>query len=76
MKNIADKRRTKRTFELGDEVFVKLQPYAQMTAALRVNHKLSFCYFGPYKIIAKINPVAYEVQIPPESKIHHVFHVT
>ncbi|KAK1609631.1 hypothetical protein QYE76_033304 [Lolium multiflorum] len=33
-------------------------------------------YFGPYPISKCINPVAYEVQLPPEAKIHPVFHVS
>jgi hypothetical protein len=44
--------------------------------AYRVNHKLSFRYFGLYKIIKRINPVAYEVQLLPKAKIHPVFHVS
>jgi hypothetical protein len=76
MKHLADKKRTKRTFDVGDDVFIKLQPYVQLSTIQRSNHKLSFRYFGPYIIIKKINPVAYEVQLPTTSKIHLVFHVS
>jgi hypothetical protein len=31
--------------------------------------------YGPYQIIKKINPVAYQLQLPPMMKIHNVFHV-
>lgn len=42
----------------------------------RSNYKVAFRYFGPYKITRCINHVAYEVGLPPESKIHPVFHVS
>jgi hypothetical protein len=76
MKNQADKKRTERTFHLGEEVFVKLQPYVQSTVMCRSNNKLAFRYFGPCCISKFINPVAYEIALPPESKIHPVFHVS
>lgn len=76
MKEQADKRRSDRTFLVGDQVFVKLQPYVQSSVARRANHKLAFRYFGPYQIRRSINPVAYEVALPSTSKIHPVFHVS
>ena len=75
MKNQADKKRTERTFRPGEEVFVKLQPYVQSSVLRRGNHKLSFRYFGPYNIMRCINPVAYEVDLPTEARIHPNFHV-
>jgi len=76
MKNQADKKRTERTFTVGDAVFVKLQPYVQSSVARRANHKLAFRYFGPYQILRSINPVAYEVALPSTSRIHPIFHVS
>lgn len=76
MKKQSDKQRTERTFTPGDEVFIKLQPYVQSSVAKRAHHKLSFRYFGPYNIIRAINPVVYEVELPPNSRIHPIFHVS
>jgi transcription antitermination factor NusG len=75
MKDNADKKRKEVTFNVGDSVLVKLQPYRQHSAALRKNHKLSMRYFGPFKILAKIGNVAYKLALPDTAKIHPVFHV-
>ncbi|XP_039037482.1 uncharacterized protein LOC120174809 [Hibiscus syriacus] len=50
MKQIIDKHRTERDFKVGEEVYLKLQPYRQTSLALRRNLKLAARYFGPYKI--------------------------
>jgi hypothetical protein len=76
MKKQADKKRSPRTFQVGDSVFVKLQPYVQVSVAPRAHHKLAFRYYGPYSVLKRINPVVYEVQLPENSKIHPVFHVS
>jgi hypothetical protein len=56
-------------------VFVKIQPYVQSTLAARANQKLSFKFYGPFQILAKISSVAYKLLLPPTS-IHPVFHVS
>lgn len=76
MKHQADKQRTFREYSVGDSVYIKLQPYVQTSVERRASHKLSFKYFGPYKITKAINPVAYEVQLPAGSQIHPVMHVS
>ena len=76
MKHQADKKRTERVFAVNDLVFLKLQPYVQSSVVRRANHKLSFKFFGPYKIIEKIGEVAYRLELPPDSRIHPVFHVS
>jgi hypothetical protein len=76
MKKQADKHRTEREFQVGDVVYLKLQPCIQSSVARRANQKLAFRFFGPFKIIEKIGVVAYKLSLPKSSTIHHVFHVS
>lgn len=76
MKNQADKNRTERTFEVGDKVYLKLQPHIRSSIAYRSNQKLAFKYFGPFEILQCIGTVAYKLDLPPEAKIHPVVHVS
>jgi hypothetical protein len=61
---------------VGDWVFLKLQPYCQQSVTAIMNQKLSFRYFGPFEVVKKVNQVAYELQLPPGSAVHPVFHVS
>ncbi|KAK9175296.1 hypothetical protein WN944_027302 [Citrus x changshan-huyou] len=76
MKLYADKKKSERKFEVGDMVFLRLQPYKQVSLSIHSNRKLSPRFYGPYKVIQKIGQVAYKLELPIESKIHPVFHVS
>ena len=75
MKYFADQKRTERIFEVGDSVFLKLQPYRQQSVAIRRCLKLSARFYGPCQIEAKVGPVAYHLKLPTGARIHPVFHV-
>jgi hypothetical protein len=76
MKTQADKGRLERSFQVGESVFLKLQPYVQHSVSRRSNHKLSFKFYGPYKVLSKVGSVAYRLELPVDSKVHPVFHVS
>ena len=51
------------SFQEGDLVFLMLRPYRQKTLASHMNEKLSPRFYSPFKIIEKIGPVAYCLQL-------------
>ncbi|MCH95581.1 hypothetical protein A2U01_0016561 [Trifolium medium] len=69
-------RRSNRCFEINDFVFLKLQPYRQMSMKKHKAHKLLPKYYGPFKIIDKVGQVAYKLELPRDAAIHNVFHVS
>ncbi|GAU12466.1 hypothetical protein TSUD_229990, partial [Trifolium subterraneum] len=76
MKRQADKKRTERSFVIGEWVFVKLRAHRQKSIVTRINAKLAARYYGPYPILERIGAVAYKLKLPPGSKVHPVFHVS
>ena len=76
MKLFADRHRREVSYELGDWVFLKLQPYRMKSLARKQRDKLRPRYYGPFQIIAKVGQVAYHLALPPDCKLHPVFHVS
>src|SRR5712675_629326 len=59
-------------FEIGNKVWLEgrniKRPYD--------SPKLSPKRYGPFRVVAKISPVAYKIQIPATWQVHDVFHVS
>lgn len=76
MKMKANTKRTDTAFKVGDWVFLKLQPYRQRSLTQQPSHKLSKRFFGPFKILQNIGPVAYRLELPETAQLHNVFHIS
>lgn len=54
MKNMADRHRTDRSFQVGEQVLLKLQPYTQSSVVSRPCPKLAYKFYGPFEVEAKV----------------------
>ncbi|KAA0066054.1 ty3-gypsy retrotransposon protein [Cucumis melo var. makuwa] len=75
MKMSADQKKREVEYMVGDMVFLKIRPYRQVSLRKRRNEKLAPKFFGPYKIIEKIGPVAHKLEFPESLSIHPIFRV-
>ncbi|MCO5600050.1 hypothetical protein L7F22_054158 [Adiantum nelumboides] len=71
----ADKDRSKRTFKLGERVFLRVKS-KRSNLSLGKFKKLSPRYCAPYEIVKVISDQAYKLRLPPNLKVHDVFHVS
>ena len=76
MKINVDRHPRELEFALGDFVYLRLQPFRQLSVRTRGNQKLSPCFYGPYQVVECLGTVAYRIALPTDSRIHPVFHVS
>jgi hypothetical protein len=72
----ANKNRVEHSFEVGDFVYLRLQPYRQTSIKKNGVEKLKPRFYGTYRMSRRIGKVAYEIELPSSRKIHDVFHVS
>ncbi|GJZ48857.1 putative reverse transcriptase domain-containing protein [Tanacetum coccineum] len=75
-KSYTNKRLKPLEFEVGDMLLLKVSPWK---GAVRFGkrRKLIPRYIGPFKILARVGPIAYTLELPEELKgIHSTFHVS
>ncbi|XP_012487976.1 uncharacterized protein LOC105801188 [Gossypium raimondii] len=72
----ADLKHQEIEYFMGDYVLFKVSLWKKI---LRFGQKgkLSLRFIGPYRILKRVRPVAYQLELPPElDRIHDVFHVS
>ncbi|GKF47201.1 putative reverse transcriptase domain-containing protein, partial [Tanacetum coccineum] len=75
-KSYADRRTKPLDFKFGDMVLLKVSPW-KGTMYFGKCGKLSPHYIGLFKILARVGPVVYTLELPKELKgIHSTFHVS
>ncbi|XP_072084689.1 uncharacterized protein [Arachis hypogaea] len=75
-KSYMDQRRKLLEFEVGEHVFLRVTPTTRIGRAIKTK-KLNPRYIGPFEILKRFGPVAYQVALPPHlSNLHDVFHVS
>eukprot|EP00253_Pinus_taeda_P008896 PITA_08896 len=74
-KNFADRKRRFKEFQVGDHVYIRIQA-KRSTLQWNGCAKLAPRYCGPFQILARVGPVAYQMALPSHIRIHNVFHVS
>lgn len=71
----ANKHKHDVVYQVGDWVFLKLQPNQLWSLARKPNEKLSPRFYGPYQIVECIGQVV-NLQLLKKSCIHPIFHAS
>nr|GEV39170.1 retrovirus-related Pol polyprotein from transposon 297 family [Tanacetum cinerariifolium] len=75
-KSYDDLKRRLMEFEVGDKVWLKVSPWRGVICFGK-RRKLSPQFIGPFKVIERIGPVAYKLELPDKLRgIHDTFHVS
>ena len=70
-----DRKRKDKDFEVGDHVYLKVKSKRSSLSLGRCGMLVPiFC--GPFEILAKKAPVAYELALLAHVRVHNVFHAS
>ncbi|GJS84054.1 putative reverse transcriptase domain-containing protein [Tanacetum coccineum] len=75
-RSYANVRRKPLEFQVGDRVMLKVSPQKGVIQFGKQG-KLNPRYIGPFKILKRLSPVTYTLELPEElSNVHNTFHVS
>ncbi|GJW03459.1 putative reverse transcriptase domain-containing protein [Tanacetum coccineum] len=75
-RSYANVRRKPLEFQVGDRVMLKVSPQKGVIRFGKLG-KLNSLYIGPFKILKRVGPVAYKLELPEELRnVHNTFHVS
>ncbi|GKF22862.1 hypothetical protein Tco_0075184 [Tanacetum coccineum] len=75
-RSYANIRRKPLEFQVGDRVMLKVSPHKGVIRFGK-RGKLNPRYIGPFKILKRVGPVAYKLELPEElSNVHNTFQIS
>lgn len=76
IKQQPDKHKTERSIEVGDMVYLKIQPYMRTSLSIHNSAKLHSMFYGPFRVLEKIGAAACKLHLPDGCQLHLVFHAS
>ena len=72
----ADQKKTPEDLSVGDSVMVHREFLLTPEARSRPSHKLQLQWYGPFKVLQRVGPNAYRLELPHTVRCHPVFNVS
>ncbi|KOM32921.1 hypothetical protein LR48_Vigan01g247700 [Vigna angularis] len=76
MTKYANWKRKPVTIKVEDWIYLKIRPLRQVSMLTTLHLKLCSRYYGSFKVVKQVGPVAFKLQLPDPARILPVFHVS